>query len=206
MKQIISIFIFLISAGSVSSQVIKRSIAISTKPQVSKPLAVLPPALVFARTPLSNYQWGALLSEDSDIITVDFLEGWGKCVINKNGRVLSTTGNFNVKDSMYVIDILEERYELTDPANQLPQAAIARIAYAVNYKPYNFAGYTPFDAGSGNLTVYPVAYMHTKYCNLKFLQNKWSISYSQLPEFVVGSNISDIYYYTHKTRNFYRQH
>ncbi len=206
MKQIISIFIFLIATVSVSSQVIKRSIHSDNQPKVSKPLTVLPPALVFARTPVSNYQWGALLSEDSDIITVDFMDGWGKCIINKNGRVLSTTGNFNVRDSMYVLDILEERYELTDPANQLPKEAIARIAYAVNYKPYNFAGYDPFDVGSGSLATYPVAYRHTKYCNLKLLQNKWSISYSQLPEFVVGSNISGIYYYTHKTRNFYRQH
>ena len=206
MKQFIIICISLFVAGNVSSQVTKRSPTASNRLEVKKPFGFQPSALVFARTPISNYQWGELISEVNDIVTIDFIDGWGKCVINKKGKVLSSTGAFNLTDSMFVVDIFEERYELTSPAYQLKQDAIARIAFSVNNKPYTYAGYEPFDEESTSLKVFPVAYKRTKYCRIKLSQNKWSIAYSQLPEFVVSSNVAAVYYYTDKRRNFYQQH
>ncbi|MBK8520695.1 MAG: hypothetical protein IPL54_07370 [Chitinophagaceae bacterium] len=202
MKQPFIIGILLVAAHCVSAQVTKRSPALTNRVEAKKAFSLQPSALVFARTRSSTYQWGELLSEANDIITVDFMDGWGKCVINKTGKVLSSTGTFNVKDSMYVVEIMENRHELTSPAYQLSQGVISRLAYSVNNKPYTYAGYSQFDQATSCLNVYPVAYKRTKYCRIRLTQNKWSINYSQLPEFVVGSDVTAVYYYTDKRRIF----
>lgn len=207
MKQIIILISFLFSAAGASSQIMKKNAGAASPNRVEakKPFHFMPSALVFARTPTSEYQWGELVSESADQLTVDFMDGWGKCVIRKNGSVASSSGNFKSGDSMFVADIYEERLELDNPTYQLSQGTISKIAYSVNNKPYTFAGYAQFDKQANSLTVYPVAYRRVKYCRLQLLQSKWTIAYSQLPEFVAGSSISAVYYYTDKRRNFFQQ-
>ena len=187
-----------------SAQVVQKRLIATTNRQATIPLAGVPATLVFTYAE-RGYQWGILKSESDTSIAVNFIEGWGNCVIGKNGKVTFSNGLLQVNEQFERIEIMEGKFRLEQPSSLLQEYLVARLAFSVNNKPHTYAAYTgTYNQEDNSISVMPIGAGNSKYLKLYTNQKQWLVGSSNVAGFTTGDKVSAVYAYTHKRiRTFY---